>query len=199
MTTREQWCRRTWLAGLSSRALRSMYIASTLVCSSVCVCVCCAWGWLPITKLYRHHTFGGQKIEWTERSLIDQENWVVISPPNSPTTPPSITTPPPLTHEHIHTNIHTHVHITDSRTWMEMAPPHPKKFFNVEPYSRTRIPGCRYGHTVCHRRGRIYMYGGRNDEDGSFSAVDCYDIGKWMLNAWQAVRTTQPHSRPLPA
>ena len=22
------------------------------------------------------------------------------------------------------------------------------------------------------------MYGGRNDEDGSFSKVDCYDIGK---------------------
>ena len=32
------------------------------------------------------------------------------------------------------------------------------------------------GRDVCV--GRIYMYGGRNDEDGSFADVDCYDIGE---------------------
>ena len=34
-----------------------------------------------------------------------------------------------------------------------------------------------HGHTI-HTHGRLYMYGGRNDEDGSFSNVDCYDVGK---------------------
>ena len=45
-------------------------------------------------------------------------------------------------------------------------------------FCRTRTPGCRYGHTVCQFKGRLYMYGGRNDEDGSFSQVDCYDTSE---------------------
>ena len=52
-------------------------------------------------------------------------------------------------------------------------------YFKVEPHCRTSIPGSRYGHTVCSYKDRIYMYGGRNDEDGSFSKVDCYDISKY--------------------
>ena len=43
---------------------------------------------------------------------------------------------------------------------------------------RASVPGCRYGHTVCQYKGKLYMYGGRNDEDGSFSDVDCYDTGE---------------------
>ena len=77
MTTREQWCRRTWLAGLSSRALRSMYIASTLVCRLyvVCVCVLC----LRVTAYYKtiqtSHIWRTKRLsERKERSLIDQEN-----------------------------------------------------------------------------------------------------------------------------
>ena len=47
---------------------------------------------------------------------------------------------------------------------------------------RCRVPGCRYGHTMCHYKGEVYLYGGRNDEDGSFSNIDCYDTSKtrWM-------------------
>lgn len=44
-----------------------------------------------------------------------------------------------------------------------------------------KIPGCRYGHTVCSYDGKIYMFGGRNDEDGSFAVVECYDVGQFKL------------------
>jgi hypothetical protein len=40
-----------------------------------------------------------------------------------------------------------------------------------------RIPKSRYSHTVCAYNGRIYLYGGKNDEDHPFSAVECFDIG----------------------
>jgi len=36
---------------------------------------------------------------------------------------------------------------------------------------------CRYGHSVCSYNGRVYMFGGRNDDDGSMSSVACFDIG----------------------
>ena len=49
---------------------------------------------------------------------------------------------------------------------------------SVAPYGEAAVPGCRYGHTVCEYGGKLYMYGGRNDEDGSFSSMECYDIGE---------------------
>ncbi|CAI8029669.1 Kelch domain-containing protein 3 [Geodia barretti] len=55
------------------------------------------------------------------------------------------------------------------------------------PYQRASVPGCRYGHTVCQYKGKLYMYGGRNDEDGSFSDVDCYDTA---LNVWVKLHTS---------
>ena len=67
---------------------------------------------------------------------------------------------------------------SESQTCVHLAPPPNEMYFNVEPHCRTSIPGSRYGHTVCSYKDRIYMYGGRNDEDGSFSKVDCYDISK---------------------
>ena len=50
--------------------------------------------------------------------------------------------------------------------------------FSLNNPPRASVPGCRYGHTVCQYKGKLYMYGGRNDEDGSFSDVDCYDTGE---------------------
>lgn len=44
------------------------------------------------------------------------------------------------------------------------------------------VPRSRYGHSVCYYDGKVYMYGGRNDEDGCFNAVVSYDIGKqWYI------------------
>ncbi len=68
---------------------------------------------------------------------------------------------------------------TDNRQWYPCPAPPAEKYFSPEPFSRAAIPGCRYGHTVCYYAGRLYMYGGRNDEDGSFSSVECYDLGGW--------------------
>jgi hypothetical protein len=69
------------------------------------------------------------------------------------------------------------VHCLDyeCKSWSKCDPPPEYKYSGLGSFSRCRIPGCRYGHTVCQYRGRIYMYGGRNDEEGSFSDVDCYD------------------------
>ena len=70
---------------------------------------------------------------------------------------------------------------TDTQTCVRLTAPPDEVYFNVEPYSRTTVPGSRYGHTVCAYKHRMYMYGGRNDEDGSFSKVDCYDIRKTCI------------------
>ncbi|XP_065895256.1 kelch domain-containing protein 3-like isoform X1 [Dysidea avara] len=42
---------------------------------------------------------------------------------------------------------------------------------------------CRYGHSVCSYNGRAYMFGGRNDDDGSMSCVACFDIASssWIV------------------
>jgi len=39
----------------------------------------------------------------------------------------------------------------------------------------------RYGHSVCSYNGKMYMFGGRNDEDGPISAVACFDVAS---NCW---------------
>ncbi len=67
----------------------------------------------------------------------------------------------------------------DSRTWSHLAPPSEAKYFDLGPYTRCKVPSRRYGHTMCEYQGRVYMYGGRNDEDGSFAVVECYDISEW--------------------
>ena len=75
-------------------------------------------------------------------------------------------------------HVYAHTACSESQTCVHLAPPPNEMYFNVEPHCRTSIPGSRYGHTVCSYRDKVYMYGGRNDEDGSFSKVDCYDISK---------------------
>ena len=48
------------------------------------------------------------------------------------------------------------------------------------------MPPQRYGHTCACYNGRIFMYGGRNDDDGSFKVVECFDIGKrlWLVSLY---------------
>lgn len=45
----------------------------------------------------------------------------------------------------------------------------------------------RYGHSVCSYNGKIYMFGGRNDDDGSLKAVSCLDIA---TNSWENIKTS---------
>ena len=42
---------------------------------------------------------------------------------------------------------------------------------------RGGVPPRRYGHACCCYNGKIYMFGGRNDDDGSLGVMECYDIG----------------------
>jgi hypothetical protein len=81
------------------------------------------------------------------------------------------------------------VHCLDyeTKTWRECKPPPEHKYIEMGPYQRARVPSCRYGHTVCHHKGRLYMYGGRNDEDGSFTEVDCYDTTR---DVWLKIHTS---------
>ena len=46
-----------------------------------------------------------------------------------------------------------------------------------DPSERGGVPPRRYGHACCCHNGRIYMFGGRNDDDGSLGVMECYDIG----------------------
>ena len=87
----------------------------------------------------------------------------------------------------VYVHVYAHTVCSESQTCVHLAPPPNEIYFNVEPHCRTSIPGSRYGHTVCSYRDKVYMYGGRNDEDGSFSNVDCYDISKSKRHGSQSV------------
>ena len=45
----------------------------------------------------------------------------------------------------------------------------------------------RYGHSVCGYNGKIYVFGGRNDDDGSIKPVSCLDI---TTNSWISIMTS---------
>jgi hypothetical protein len=75
----------------------------------------------------------------------------------------------------------------ENKVWTPCEVPPEDKYIDTTPYQRARVPGCRYGHSVCQHKGKLYMYGGRNDEDGSFSDVDCYDTA---LNVWVKLHTS---------
>ena len=70
-----------------------------------------------------------------------------------------------------------HRFLAGTRVWLKEEPC-ARKERSVMPYGEATVPGCRYGHTVCEYGGKLYMYGGRNDEDGSFSSMECYNIGE---------------------
>ena len=68
------------------------------------------------------------------------------------------------------------LHCIASKQWTEVFPKHDVSYG----CQKSTIPRSRYGHSVCFYSGKVYMYGGRNDEDGCFSAVVAYDIGKYL-------------------
>jgi len=45
----------------------------------------------------------------------------------------------------------------------------------------------RYGHSVCGYNGKIYIFGGRNDDDGSIKLVSCFDI---VTSSWVNCQTS---------
>ena len=45
----------------------------------------------------------------------------------------------------------------------------------------------RYGHSVCSYNGKMYLFGGRNDDDGSIKPVSCFDI---PTNSWVDFKTS---------
>lgn len=48
-------------------------------------------------------------------------------------------------------------------------------------------PPRRYGHTCVSYEGKIFMFGGRNDDDGSFKVMECFDTERSM---WMKVHVT---------
>ena len=45
----------------------------------------------------------------------------------------------------------------------------------------------RYGHSICSYNGKIYIFGGRNDDDGSIKPVSCFDIA---TDSWVDLKTS---------
>ena len=45
----------------------------------------------------------------------------------------------------------------------------------------------RYGHSVCSYNGKIYVFGGTNDDDGPIQPVSCLDIA---TNSWISIVTS---------
>ena len=180
----------------------------------------------PLTFITHLHSFTqtpehGQRwlylkvIEWLDRLTLDQKTQLRVHPATSQVSC-SFSLESFLGGRNLHSQFYIFTEFAHTAGLVPL--PH-TRVCDVEPYSRARIPGCRYGHTVCqyrgrsenththtwsqdhmihihghvihihghmihthghtiHTHGRLYMYGGRNDEDGSFSNVDCYDVGK---------------------
>ena len=58
-------------------------------------------------------------------------------------------------------------------------------------------PPRRYGHTCLAYKNKIYMFGGRNDDDGSFRVMECFDANRsmWLKVIATAEGCTKPKSR----
>ena len=48
-------------------------------------------------------------------------------------------------------------------------------------------PKSRYSHSVCSYNGKIYLFGGRNDDDGSIKPMSCFDVA---TNSWVNCQTS---------
>uniref|UniRef100_A0A1X7UYZ5 BTB domain-containing protein n=1 Tax=Amphimedon queenslandica TaxID=400682 RepID=A0A1X7UYZ5_AMPQE len=55
------------------------------------------------------------------------------------------------------------------------------------PPIRGGVPPRRYGHACVAYGDKIFMYGGRNDDDGSFRVMECFDITRSM---WLKIHAT---------
>ena len=62
---------------------------------------------------------------------------------------------------------------------------------NVDCVSKTErkegVPPRRYGHACVAYGDKIFMYGGFNDEDGSFGVMECFDVTRSM---WLKIQAT---------
>ena len=65
---------------------------------------------------------------------------------------------------------------TETRTWepVEVIAETDDKSIPI----RGGVPPRRYGHACCSHNGKIYMFGGRNDDDRSLGVMECFDVGK---------------------
>ncbi|XP_003391324.2 PREDICTED: kelch domain-containing protein 3-like [Amphimedon queenslandica] len=52
---------------------------------------------------------------------------------------------------------------------------------------RGGVPPRRYGHACVGYKDKIFMYGGRNDDDGSFRVMECFDVTRSM---WLKIHAT---------
>jgi hypothetical protein len=80
---------------------------------------------------------------------------------------------------HFHTGpIDIHKLDIASRVWQNVTVI--RKTKNKDIPIRGGQPARRYGHTCVSYDRKIYMYGGRNDDDGSFRVMECYDTERNM-------------------
>ena len=52
---------------------------------------------------------------------------------------------------------------------------------------RGGVPPRRYGHACVAYGDKIFLYGGRNDDDGSFRVMECFDVTRSM---WLKIHAT---------
>ena len=74
------------------------------------------------------------------------------------------------------TDIDIHKFDVTSRTWSSIK----TRSMLDDPFLAPR-PKSRYGHSVCSYDAKLYIFGGRNDDDGSIKPVSCLDIA---TNSW---------------
>ena len=80
------------------------------------------------------------------------------------------------------TNIDIHKLDFSSRSWNLVK----TKSSKDDPYLAPCAKSC-YGHSVCNYNGKIYMFGGRNDDDGPIRQVSCFDIA---TSSWINIETS---------
>ena len=71
------------------------------------------------------------------------------------------------------------IHTIATRTWSNVNVIRETK--NKEIAIRGGEPPRRYGHACVLYNGRIYMFGGRNDDDGSFRVRKCVQLVHYIL------------------
>ena len=74
---------------------------------------------------------------------------------------------------------------TETRKWVKVNVI--RKTKNKEIPIRGGEPPRRYGHTCASYGDKIFMYGGRNDDDGSFRVMECFDATRSM---WLKIHAT---------
>ena len=79
------------------------------------------------------------------------------------------------------TDIDVHRFDFASRSWDLVKTKSYKDDPHLAPCAKSR-----YGHSVCSYNGKMYVFGGRNDDDGSIKPVSCLDIA---TNSWISIVT----------